>query len=73
MSRQEAVTTQPIITTDRLTLRPLRRADQGLIEHYAADERVARMTRTIPHPVPPGMTEAFVTRAMAVCPYHASP
>jgi RimJ/RimL family protein N-acetyltransferase len=58
------VTTQKAVESAKLTLRPLRRSDMGLIEHYASDERVARMTTTIPHPLPPGMTEAFVSRAM---------
>lgn len=56
---------QAVIATDRVDLRPLRKSDQGLIEFYASDERVARMTRSIPHPLPPGMTEAFVTRSMS--------
>ena len=58
------IVAQPVIETDRFDLRPLRKSDQGLIEHYASDKRVARMTTSIPHPVPPGMTEDFVTRAM---------
>lgn len=61
----ETIINQPVIETERFDLRPLRRSDMGLIEHYAGDERVARMTTTIPHPLPPGSTEAFVTRAMA--------
>lgn len=55
---------QPLIETERFVLRPVRKSDMGLIELYASDVRVARMTTSIPHPVPPGMTEAFVTRAM---------
>ncbi len=64
--RLDRVETQDQISipTDRLTLRPLRRADMGLIDHYAADERVARMTTSIPHPLPPGATDAFVTRCL---------
>ncbi|WP_425046378.1 GNAT family N-acetyltransferase [Primorskyibacter sp. S87] len=61
----EQITNQPVIETERFDLRPLRRSDLGLIEHYAGDERVARMTTSIPHPIPPGMTDAFVSRAMA--------
>ncbi|EEE38924.1 acetyltransferase, gnat family [Rhodobacteraceae bacterium KLH11] len=61
----EAIINQPVIETERFDLRPLRRSDMGLIEHYAGDERVARMTASIPYPLPPGSTEAFVTRAMA--------
>jgi len=60
-----AATSQPVIETDRLTLRPLRRSDMGLIDLYAGDRRVAGMTTTIPHPLPPGMTDGFVTRQLA--------
>lgn len=58
------ITTQPVIETDRFVLRPVRKSDMGLIELYASDKRVATMTTSIPHPLPPGVTEAFVTRAM---------
>lgn len=56
---------QPVIETERFLLRPLRKSDAGLIAHYAGDERVARMTTSIPHPLPPGAVEAYVARAMA--------
>ncbi|MEL7183885.1 MAG: GNAT family N-acetyltransferase [Pseudomonadota bacterium] len=58
-------TDQPVISTDRLTLRPVRRADMGLIDHYAGDKRVAEMTTAIPHPLPPGATDTFVTRCLS--------
>lgn len=61
----DAIVKQPVIETERLILRPLRRSDAGLLELYGADERVARMTRTIPHPLPPGVTEGFITRSLA--------
>lgn len=61
----DTIINQPVIETDRFDLRPLRRSDLGLIEHYASDRRVAVMTTKIPHPLPPGTTEAFVSRAMA--------
>ena len=61
----DTIINQPVIETERLILRPLRRSDQGLLELYSADERVARMTRSVPHPLPPGATEAFVTRSLA--------
>lgn len=61
----EKIPVQASIETDRVNLRPLRRSDMGLIELYGGDVRVARMTSTIPHPLPPGRTEAFVLRAMA--------
>lgn len=53
----------PKIATDRLTLRPIRRSDAGLLRLYAGDRRVAEGTRSIPHPLPPGATEAFVETA----------
>ncbi|WP_195820310.1 GNAT family N-acetyltransferase [Roseobacter sp. MH60115] len=59
------ITVQPTVETERFVLRPLRKSDMGLIELYGGDERVARMTTGIPHPLPPGRTEAFVTRAMS--------
>ncbi|MEL7099155.1 MAG: GNAT family N-acetyltransferase [Pseudomonadota bacterium] len=59
------IVTQPVIETDRFDLRPVRKSDAGMIEMHAGDARVARMTTSIPHPVPPGMTEAFIARSMA--------
>ncbi|MEP2640098.1 GNAT family N-acetyltransferase [Roseobacter sp.] len=59
------IAVQPTVETDRFVLRPLRKSDMGLIELYGGDRRLARMTTSIPHPIPPGMTEAFVTRALA--------
>ena len=56
---------QPLIETERLQLRPLRRSDVGLIAHYTADRRVAEGTRSIPHPLPPGASDAFVRRALS--------
>lgn len=56
---------QSTVSTERFDLRPLRQSDMGLIEYYAGDPRVASMTTSIPHPLPPGSTEAFVARAMA--------
>ena len=59
----EKVAAQPVIEADRFVLRPVRKSDAGLISMYAADKRVALGTRSIPHPLPPGTTEAFVDRA----------
>ncbi len=63
--QMETIINQPTIETPRFDLRPLRRSDLGLIEHYASDRRVAMTTPTIPHPLPPGTMEAFIARAMA--------
>ena len=55
----ELAPTQPRIEAEGFLLRPLRLSDAGLIALYTGDERVARMTRTIPHPLPPGVAEAL--------------
>lgn len=54
---------QPEVPADRFDLRPVRPSDAGLIEFYTSDDRVARATTSIPHPLPPGATEAFIDRA----------
>ncbi|SEK95041.1 Protein N-acetyltransferase, RimJ/RimL family [Roseovarius nanhaiticus] len=46
-------------------LRPVRPSDTGLIALYTGDLRVAQATSSIPHPLPPGTTEAFIARVMA--------
>jgi len=51
------------LRTDRLHLRRFRRDDAGLVQLYASDARVARMTERIPHPYPPGLAEGYVERA----------
>ncbi|MFK7870825.1 MAG: GNAT family N-acetyltransferase [Roseobacter sp.] len=61
----EKITIQQSIEAARFDLRPLRRSDLGLVELYGGDARVARMTTSIPHPLPPGSTEAYIARAMA--------
>lgn len=55
----------PVIDAGRFVLRPLRASDAGLISLYAGDERVAKATRSVPHPLPPGMTEAFIERSVS--------
>lgn len=54
---------QPVLTSGGITLRPVQPSDAGLFSFYAGDERVARMTRTIPHPFPPGAAEAYLANA----------
>lgn len=56
---------QPTLLTDRFALRPVRLSDLALIEHYAADKRLAVQTPRIPHPLPPGVIAAFIDRALA--------
>jgi RimJ/RimL family protein N-acetyltransferase len=61
--KQETIVQQAAVETPRFVLRPLRTSDAGLLEFYASDRRVAEMTTTIPHPLPPGAAEAFVAKA----------
>jgi RimJ/RimL family protein N-acetyltransferase len=62
---QVPVPTQDVVATERFDLRPLRASDAGLIGMYASDERVARMTRNLPHPMPPGAVDAFIARSLS--------
>jgi len=55
----------PELTTARLRLRRLRPADAGLIELYASDPGVAKMSERIPHPYPPGLAETYVERVLS--------
>ena len=52
------------IVAGRFVLRRAQKSDAGLFAMYAGDRRVAIGTTSIPHPLPPGAAEAFVTRAM---------
>lgn len=63
--RHEEITVQATIQSDRFILRPCRKSDAGLIAMYASDDRVARGTRAMPHPLPPGSVEAMIDRASA--------
>ncbi len=63
--KYDTIVNQPIIETERFDLRPLRTSDLGLIEMNISDARVAMYTSSIPHPLPPGTTEALIARAMA--------
>lgn len=56
---------QPSIVAGAYDLRPVRRSDAGLMTLYTSDLRVAQATSSIPHPLPPGTTEAFIERCMA--------
>lgn len=53
------------IRAERITLRPLRPSDAGPIAAQAGDLRVARGTKSIPHPYPPGTAEALIAAAHA--------
>jgi len=55
----------PELSATRFVLRGLRRSDVGLLALHTGDARVARMTSSIPHPLPPGATDAFIARSLA--------
>lgn len=63
--KHDAITAQPVIEAGRFILRPVRKSDAGLLALYTGDRRVAEATRSVPHPLPPGATEAFISRAQA--------
>mgnify|MGYP005843271425 CR=1 FL=1 len=63
--KHDAITAQPVIGAGRFLLRPVRKSDTGLLAMYTGDRRVAEATRSIPHPLPPGTTEAFIARALS--------
>jgi RimJ/RimL family protein N-acetyltransferase len=65
MKAETIVGTQPVIAAERFMLRPPVRSDAGLLALYTGDVRVASATRSIPHPLPPGATEAFIARVTA--------
>jgi len=58
----ETILNQQVIDCGRFVLRPLRKSDAGLLNLYSRDERIARSTTSIPHPLPPGATEAYIAR-----------
>lgn len=60
----------PVISADRFMLRPMRKSDAGLIAMFTGDKRVAEGTSSIPHPLPPGATEAFIERAISANSVH---
>ena len=63
--KMENIARQLVIETERCVLRPLAYSDKGMIEIYGGDERVARMTRSVPHPMPPGAVDAYIERSFA--------
>jgi len=58
--------TQIVIQTERFKLRPLQMSDLGLMELYLGDARVADMTRSIPHPLPPEYIRNRIERAGSI-------
>lgn len=60
-----SVIDQNSFVSERFHLRPIRTSDVGLVTMYAADPTLARATRSIAHPLPPGTIEGMIKRAHA--------
>ncbi|GGE28167.1 Protein N-acetyltransferase, RimJ/RimL family [Gemmobacter megaterium] len=65
MKMDNVIDTVPQIVAGRFVLRGLRGSDAGLLALHAGDKRVASMTSSIPHPLPPGAIEAYISRVTA--------
>ena len=52
---------QPILHTQRLTLRPFRLDDAPDVHRMAGDPRIADTTIAIPHPYPEGSAKAWIS------------
>jgi [ribosomal protein S5]-alanine N-acetyltransferase len=56
------MTVQPVLTTDRLVLRPFCAADARAVQEFVGKREIASTTLNIPHPYEDGMAEAWIAK-----------
>lgn len=57
---------QPVLTTERLALRPFTAADAPAVQRLAGAREVADTTLNVPHPYEDGMAEAWIAERAEV-------
>ena len=60
----ETIVETPRMSAGLFDLRPVQASDAGLMTLYCRDARVAKNTTSIPHPLPPGAAEGFISRVL---------
>lgn len=55
------MSSQPILETERLILRPFKLSDADTVEKLAGDKQIASTTLNIPHPYPKGGAKEWIT------------
>ena len=56
------MTSQPILETTRLILRPFKLSDAKQVQKLAGDKQIASPTQNIPHPYEDGMADTWINK-----------